>query len=175
MGCSKHQRQIQMIEENHPMTEKAVQDYYPDDIAVCYGCGKSNERGHQLKTYWEGDETICRFQPQPYHTAFPGYVYGGLIASLIDCHGTGTAASANFRNMGMLPSSESLERYVTVSLHVDYVAPTPIDTVLELRGRIKESREHKMVISVIVSADGKETARGEVVALKMPENFLSKK
>ena len=157
------------------MTEKAVQDYYPDDIAVCYGCGKSNKHGHQIKTYWEGSETVSRFQPQPYHTAFPGYVYGGLIASLIDCHGTGTAASANFRDTGMLPSSESLERYVTVSLHVDYVAPTPIDTVLELRGRVKESKEHKMVISVTVSADGKETARGEVVALKMPENFLSKK
>ena len=65
------------------MTTKAVQDYYPDDIAVCYGCGKLNEHGYQIKSYWEGDETVCRFQPKPYHTAFPGYVYGGLIASLI--------------------------------------------------------------------------------------------
>ena len=67
-------------------TKKAVQDYYPDDIAVCYGCGKSNKHGYQIKTYWEGEETVSRFQPEPYHTAFPGYVYGGLIASLIDCH-----------------------------------------------------------------------------------------
>jgi acyl-coenzyme A thioesterase PaaI-like protein len=155
------------------MIQKAVQDYYPDDIAVCYGCGKSNKHGYQIKTYWEGDETVSRFQPQPYHTAFPGYVYGGLIASLIDCHGTGTAASANFRDRGMPPSDE-FERYVTVSLHVDYVAPTPIDTVLELRGRVKESKDRKMIISVTLSADGKETARGEVVALKMPEDFLPK-
>ena len=154
------------------MNPKAVQDYYPDDIAVCYGCGKLNTHGYQIKTYWEGDETVSRFKPQSYHTAFPGYVYGGLIASLIDCHGTGTAASAGFREKGIPPSTASLERFVTVSLHVDYVAPTPIDAVLELRGRVKESKERKRIISVTLSANGEETARGEVVALKMPENFL---
>ena len=156
------------------MTDKAVQDYYPDDIAVCYGCGKSNKHGYQIKTYWEGDETVSRFQPEPYHTAFPGYVYGGLIASLIDCHATGTAASANYREAGQSPGTETLERFVTVSLHVDYLAPTPIDTTLELRGRVKENKGRKMVISVTLSAKGKETARGEVVAVKMPENFLAK-
>ena len=157
------------------MQEKAIQDYYPDDIAVCYGCGKLNEHGHQIKSYWEGEETVCRFQPKPYHTAFPGYAYGGLIASLIDCHATGTAASAKFHQEGKSPGSAPLDRFVTVSLHVDYVAPTPVDTTLELRGRVKESKGRKMVIMVSVLAAGKETARGEVVALQMPEDFLSKK
>jgi acyl-coenzyme A thioesterase PaaI-like protein len=156
------------------MTDKAIQDYYPDDIAVCYGCGKLNKHGHQIKSYWEGEETVCRFQPKPYHTAFPGYAYGGLIASLIDCHATGTAASAKFRQEGRSLGKEPLDRFVTVSLHVDYVAPTPIGTTLELRGRVKESKGRKMVIAVTLFAEGRETARGEVVALQMPENFLSK-
>ena len=156
------------------MTDKAIQDYYPDDIAVCYGCGKLNEHGHQIKSYWEGQETVCRFQPKPYHTAFPGYAYGGLIASLIDCHATGTAASAKFCQEGKSLESEPMDRFVTVSLHVDYVAPTPIDTTLELRGRVKESKGRKMVITVNLLAEGKETARGEVVALQMPQDFLSK-
>ena len=156
------------------MTDKAIQDYYPDDIAVCYGCGKLNEHGHQIKSYWEGEETVCRFQPKPYHTAFPGYAYGGLIASLIDCHATGTAASAKFCQEGKSLESEPMDRFVTVSLHVDYVAPTPIDTTLELRGRVKESKGRKMVITVNLLAEGKETARGEVVALQMPADFLSK-
>ena len=156
------------------MTNKAIQDYYPKDIAVCFGCGKLNERGYQIKSYWEGDETVCRFQPKPYHTAFPGYAYGGLIASLIDCHATGTAASAKFRQEGRSLEDEPLDRFVTVSLHVDYVAPTPIDTTLELRGRVKESKGRKMIIAVTLSAEGKETARGEVIALQMPEDFLSK-
>ena len=156
------------------MTDKAIQDYYPDDIAVCFGCGKLNEKGYQIKSYWEGEETVCRFQPKPYHTAFPGYAYGGLIASLIDCHATGTAASAKFRQEGRALEDEPLDRFVTVSLHVDYIAPTPIDTTLELRGRVKESKGRKMIIAVTLSAEGNVTARGEVVALQMPEDFLSK-
>ena len=105
------------------MSEKAVQDYYPDDIAICYGCGRLNEHGLQIKTYWEGDESVCRYKPRPYHTAFPGCTYGGLVASLIDCHATGTAASAKHREDGKTLGVDPLERFVTVSLHVDYLAP----------------------------------------------------
>ncbi|MGB8300059.1 MAG: PaaI family thioesterase, partial [Azonexus sp.] len=67
---------------------RAFQDYYPENVAHCYGCGRLNADGHQIKTYWEGDESVTRFQPRPEHTAIPGFVYGGLLASLIDCHGT---------------------------------------------------------------------------------------
>ena len=155
------------------MSEKAIQDYYPDDMAVCYGCGRLNEHGLQIKSYWQGDETVCRFQPKAYHVAFPGYAYGGLIASLIDCHATGTAASAKHREEGKSLDAEPVVRFVTVSLHVDYLAPTPIGETLELRGRIKESKGDKMVISVTLSAADKVTARGEVVTVRMPENFLA--
>ena len=63
------------------MSKKSIQDYYPDDVAQCYGCGKANEHGLQLKSYWEGDETVAVVHPRSYHMAIPGYVYGGLIAS----------------------------------------------------------------------------------------------
>jgi hypothetical protein len=76
-----------------PPTPEAFQDHYAADVAHCYGCGRLNPSGHQLKTRWDGEETVTRFTPQPHHTAVPGYVYGGLIASLVDCHGTGTAAA----------------------------------------------------------------------------------
>jgi hypothetical protein len=79
------------------MLDKSFQDYYPDAMAHCYGCGRLNKSGHQIKSYWDGEESVCRFQPKPYHIAIPGYVYGGLLASLIDCHGTGTAAAAAYR------------------------------------------------------------------------------
>jgi hypothetical protein len=70
------------------MEKKAIQDYYSEDFAHCYGCGRLNEVGMKIKSYWDGNESIARFTPKSYYTAFPGYVYGGLIASLIDCHGT---------------------------------------------------------------------------------------
>ena len=81
---------------------KAFQDFYPDHLAHCYGCGRMNEEGLQIKTYWSGEESVTRYLPRPYHTAFPGFVYGGLLASLVDCHGTGTAAAAAYRNQIVL-------------------------------------------------------------------------
>ena len=150
---------------------RAFQDTYPENVAHCCGCGRLNEHGHQIKTYWDGDETVTRFQPQPEHTAIPGFVYGGLIASLIDCHSTGTAAAAAYRAQQREMDSEPPLRFVTGSLHVDFLKPTPLGPVLELRGRVKELKGRKVVVESEVWVDGAMTARGEVVAVQMPDTF----
>ena len=155
------------------MAQQAFQDYYPDDLAVCYGCGKLNEHGHQIKSTWEGDESVCTFLPEPYHTAVPGYVYGGLIASLIDCHSTGTAAAAMYRAEGRAMDTMPPFRFVTGSLHVDYVRPTPIGVPLEIRGKVKEIKGRKVVVTSTLSANGQVCARGEVVAVQMPEHLMA--
>ena len=149
---------------------KAFQDYYPENVSHCYGCGSKNEHGHQIKTVWDGEETVTWFTPEPYHTAIPGFVYGGLIASLIDCHGTGTAAAAMYRAEGRTMDTPPPFRFVTGSLHVDFLKPTPMG-VLEIRGRVKEIKGRKVVVESTVLAKGVATARGEVVALQMPESF----
>jgi acyl-coenzyme A thioesterase PaaI-like protein len=154
------------------MTQKAFQDYYPDPWSHCYGCGRLNEHGLQIKSYWDGDETVATFQPRPYHTAVPGYAYGGLIASLIDCHGTGTAAAAAYRAEGREMGTDPPRRYVTASLHVDYVRPTPINATLELRAQVKEITDRKVVVTVALSAREKVCARGEVIAVQITDDFL---
>jgi len=154
------------------MEVKAVQDYYPDDLSYCYGCGRLNKYGHQIKSYWEGDETVAHFTPKPFHIAIPGYVYGGLIASLIDCHGTGTSALASYKNEGREPGTEPPFRFVTASLNVDYLRPTPLGVQLELRGKIIEIKGRKVVSEITVTANGEITAKGKVVAVQMPENFI---
>jgi acyl-coenzyme A thioesterase PaaI-like protein len=156
------------------MGDKAFQDYYPDDLSYCYGCGRLNEHGLQIKSFWDGDETVCLFQPRPYHTAVPGYVYGGLIASLIDCHSTGTAAAAAYRHEGRAMDSLPARRFLTAALHVDYLRPTPIDTTLEIRARIKEIKGRKVVVESTLSARGEICARGEVVAVQLPDDFVLK-
>ena len=153
------------------MNQKAFQDYYPDDLSHCYGCGRLNEYGLQIKSYWDGEETVCTFQPRPYHIAIPGYVYGGLIASLIDCHGTGTAAAAAYRAEGRAMDTEPPFRFVTGSLHVDFLRPTPLGVPLEIRGRVKEIKGRKVVVAATVSAEGEVCARGEVVAVQLPEHM----
>jgi acyl-coenzyme A thioesterase PaaI-like protein len=153
------------------MNEQAFQDFYPDTLAQCFGCGRNNPQGHRIRTFWEGDETVTRFRPEPYHTAIPGFVYGGLIASLIDCHCTGTAAAAMYRAEGREPGREPPFRFVTASLHVDYLKPTPLGGELVIRGRAKEIRGRKVVVEATVHAEGVATARGEVVAVQMPDSF----
>ena len=154
------------------MTEAAIQDFYPDDVSHCYGCGRLNDKGHQLKTRWDGDETVSHFTPRPEHTAIPGFVYGGLIASLIDCHGTGTAAAAAYREAGREPGTEPAFRFVTASLKVKYLRPTPLGPPLEIRGRVEQIEGRKVVVSATLSADGEVCATGEVIAVEMPEHML---
>jgi acyl-coenzyme A thioesterase PaaI-like protein len=154
------------------MVESAFQDYYPDNFSYCYGCGRLNEHGYQIKSYWQGDESVCVYQPEAYHIAVPGFVYGGLIASLIDCHGTGTAAAAAYRAEGRLMDSQPPLRFVTASLHVDYLKPTPLGSPLELRGRVIEIKSRKVKVAIELSARGEICARGEVIAVKLPENMM---
>ena len=156
------------------MTPKAFQDYYPDNLAHCYGCGRLNEHGLQIKSYWDGEESVCAFTPRPDHVAIPGYVYGGLIASLIDCHCTGTAAAASYRAEGREMDTEPPFRFVTGSLHVDYVRPTPLGAPLEIRARVKEIKGRKVVMTATLSAEGQVCARGEVVAVRMPEHLTER-
>ena len=156
----------------------AFQDYYPEDVAHCYGCGRLNEHGHQIKSYWDDGDTVARFTPHPWHTAIPGYVYGGVIASLIDCHGTGTAAALAARAVGWELGAETVApsevpRFVTASLHVDYLRPKPLGPELEIRGRVKEAVERKVVVEASVSCEGEVTARGTVVAVRVPDDMAT--
>lgn len=157
------------------MTEPAFQDYYPDELSYCYGCGRLNEEGLQLKSRWDGDETVATMTPRPYHIAIPGYVYGGLLASLIDCHGTGTASAAGYRAEGREMGTEPILRYVTASLQVSYLRPTPLGVPLEVRGRVKEVKGRKVVVEAWITAEGEVCVRGEVVAVQVPEAMLPRR
>lgn len=152
--------------------QKAFQDYYPDLLSHCYGCGRLNPFGHQIKSYWDGDESVCHFLPDGKYISIPGYVYGGMLASLVDCHGTGTAAAAAYRAEGRPMDSEPPLRFLTASLHVDYLKPTPLGVVLEVRGRVKEVKGRKVVVEEWLLANGEITVRGELVAVQVPASLL---
>jgi acyl-coenzyme A thioesterase PaaI-like protein len=157
------------------VTEKAFQDYYPEEYNHCYGCGPRNEEGLKIRSFWDGDETVAFYTPKPCHTSFPGFVYGGLIASLIDCHSIASAAAGTYASEGRAMGSEPPLRFVTASLKVDYLRPTPLGVTLEIRGRIKEVKGKKVVVEARVLAAGEVCARSEVVAVTMPDTMKQKK
>jgi acyl-coenzyme A thioesterase PaaI-like protein len=153
------------------MKLKGIQDYYADEFAQCYGCGRLNKEGHQIKTHWDGDETVSFYTPKKHHTAMEGFVYGGLLASLIDCHGTGSAALAYAKEQAIELTEFNAPRFVTGNLQVSYKKPTPIDGALELRGIIKEIKGRKVVTEIRLIAGGEVCVTGEVLAILIPENF----
>jgi acyl-CoA thioesterase FadM len=69
--------------------------------------------------------------------------------------------------------SDPPRRFVTASLHVDYLRPTPIDAVLEVRARIKEIKGRKIVVTASLAAGGELCARGELVAVQVPERLVT--
>jgi acyl-coenzyme A thioesterase PaaI-like protein len=150
----------------------AVQDFYPEDFSHCSGCGRLNSHGHQFKTRRDGDETVTHFRPAAHEMAVPGFVYGGLIAALIDCHAMATASAAAVEATGNDIGKVISPRFVTASLKVDFLKPTPLGVELEARGRIRERSDRKAMVEVTVSAQGVVTAQGEVLAVPMPASMI---
>ena len=152
------------------MSEMAFQDYYPDDYSHCYGCGRLNERGHQIKSFWDGDEGVCRLVPAAHFTGgMKNILYGGMIASLMDCHGAGTAAAAKARELKIEMKPGAMPRFVTASLKVDYLSPTPVGTEVELRARVEEIKGRKVTVSVTLSTQGTVHARGQLIMVQIRE------
>ncbi|WP_368653458.1 PaaI family thioesterase [Ornithinibacillus sp. 4-3] len=150
----------------------AIQNDYADDYAWCYGCGRLNESGLHFKTLWQDEQTVTYYEPRAEHTAIPGFVYGGLLASLIDCHGTGSASLALHRKNGHEPG-DGIEppRFVTASLHVDFLRPTPLNTTLKAVGTLEEVHPKRWRVHIEVFAEDIQCAKGVVEAVVMPDNF----
>lgn len=149
----------------------AFQDLYPDPWSHCYGCGRLNEHGLRIRSFWDGETTVATVHPRPEHTALPGLVYGGLIASAIDCHSTGTAAAAAHRATGGRLGDGYLPRFVTGRLEIDFLAPTPSGQPLELRATLVEVKERKVTVATELSAGGRLCARGRAVLVRVPDDW----
>lgn len=161
------------------MNKQAFQDLYPEELSHCYGCGKNNHDGHQLKSYWQNIDkddllastTIARYTPSDVFTALPGFVYGGMTASLIDCHGTGSASAMAYLSQGREMGSSPILRFVTGALNVSFLAPTPQGVELELVGRFSEVKDRKITVDITLSANGVICSKGQVIAILMPDSM----
>jgi acyl-coenzyme A thioesterase PaaI-like protein len=155
------------------MTGPAIQDFYPDDFAVCHGCGRLNAHGMQLKSRWsdDGREMVARYTPRADQIGVSGFAYGGLIASLIDCHAMGTAAAWAEREAGRAIGDAVAPRFVTASLKVDFLKPTPAGAALEVHAQVRELGERKAIVDATLVAGGIVTAKGEVVAVRIPDSM----
>jgi acyl-coenzyme A thioesterase PaaI-like protein len=143
---------------------------FQDQGAVrhCHGCGADNERGLQIKSYWDGDEAVAIWRAQPHHCGGTREnVNGGIIASLIDCHSLNLAIAHAYRAEERPIGSAPRIGYVTANLNISYRKPTPIDQAIDLRARITKIEGRKAWVLCTLSAVGEVRATGEVLGIRV--------
>ncbi len=149
-------------------TGLALQDLCLPD-GVCFGCGTANPDGLQIKSYWsaDGQHVVSRHTPKPYFTGWEAWVYGGLIASLVDCHSNWTAMVFTYRAEGREPGSLPTIHSVTGTLGVKYIKPTPMGETLFLKAWVDGEVGRKTRVLCEVYAGDVLTAIGDSIYVRV--------
>ena len=135
----------------------------------CFGCGSLNEHGLQIKSRWTGDELVCHWRPEPFHIGYPGTLYGGMIASIVDCHSLWAAMAEYCRDVGHdLEKGAPPVAFVTGKLTVNYLKPVAIDGEVVLHAKVVKKGERTALVVCRVVQEGVDCATSEVVAVRIP-------
>ncbi len=135
----------------------------------CFGCGPHHPTGLNIKSHWDetGQFAIAKHQPREEFLGWPGMVYGGLLAMLIDCHSNWTVMAHQYRaenrDIGTLPSIDC----VTGNLNIQYLAPTPMEQELTLKAYIEGEVGKKTRVICEVWCNGHMTAKADSVFVRV--------
>ncbi len=140
----------------------SLQDIYAPN-SVCFGCGPRNPNGLRIKSMPEGKEVVSDWTPGPDHRAFDGFVSGGILSTLLDCHGNWAATYA-------LMTERALQKppgTVTAELSIKFLRPTPM-VGLRLRAWATRIDGDRVTAAGEIVAGGRPTASmtGLFVAVK---------
>jgi acyl-coenzyme A thioesterase PaaI-like protein len=140
------------------MQAEPLQDRYFPELP-CFGCGPSNADGLQLKSF-EGDDglVVAEFTPWPAHDNGLGFLNGGIISTVLDCHSAAAVTHEAFAR-GWPPLPGAALPYVTAGLDVRYLRPAPLDATVSLLARVTDASEAEITAEVWLEHDGKERAR----------------
>lgn len=146
------------------MSEQGVQRTYAPS-SICFGCGPANEKGLQIDSFRIENGLSMQFVPSDEHQAFPGMINGGIIGTLLDCHGNWTAAIAIMDERGM----DEPPCTVTASYSIKLRRPTPLDKVLDITSQVIEIEGDKVNVEMTLEADGKVCATGKGLFVAVQE------
>jgi acyl-coenzyme A thioesterase PaaI-like protein len=146
-----------------PMPEPCLQERYAP-ASRCYGCGPANESGLRVRSFVEGNLVVAEWQPAEHHQAFPGMLNGGIVGTLLDCHGNWTAAWHLMQINGL----DQPLFTVTAEYSIKLLRPTPLHESVSLRAQVLEAAADRAVIEAELLSAGKTraTCRGTFVAVR---------
>lgn len=148
--------------------QRALQELWP--FNTCYGCGPSNPDGMHLKSYWSEDQThICATYTgdAKYNTGFPGVMFGGTVASLIDCQSIWTAIAFAHKAENREIESTSGIVYVTKQITVNYIKGTPLEDPVYLKSWIEGDIGRKATVICELGTKDTLTATGNTIAVRI--------
>jgi acyl-coenzyme A thioesterase PaaI-like protein len=148
----------------------AIQDQIPGNH--CWGCGADNPDGLQLKSYWDGETAVATFLPSSAFAAGPKHVLnGGIIATLLDCHGVCTAIARAYGDEGRAIGSDPEIWHATTSMTVEFLRPTPIGEEVQLTGTVSAVDDRFVTIDCTLASAGKDRARASVTSVRVPDEW----
>lgn len=144
------------------MNDLAIQDrLFPD--GVCFGCGPANADGLRLKSHPASDTVVtATFTPWPQHDNGVGFLNGGIIATVLDCH-SGAAAFHHADLRGWAPLGGAPFAFVTAGIDLRYLRPAPLTATVDLVAEVREASEDAVTVDVRLEHEGK--VRAEATAL----------
>jgi len=123
---------------------------------ACFGCGPANPRGLRLRSFVEGGAVVAEFLPRPEHDNGLGFLNGGIICTVLDCH-SAAAAVIHAQERGW--SHEPGVGYVTAGIDVRFLRPTPLGEPLSLRARVVGAELAQIDVEAELIWDGKVRAQ----------------
>ncbi|MCP2253083.1 Acyl-coenzyme A thioesterase PaaI, contains HGG motif [Prauserella aidingensis] len=136
------------------------QQLFPD--MKCFGCGPANPDGLRLSSYEIDGIVRATFVPWPEHDNGGGYLNGGIISTVLDCHGA-AAVMLEAHRRGWKPAPGEDLAYVTAGLDVRFRRPTPLDEPVEITAELTAVDEPEMTVRCEIHHGGKLRATGSAV------------
>lgn len=97
-----------------------------------------------------------------------------MISSLLDCHGTASAAAFAYQKEGrQLGEGPQPIRFVTASLKIDFKRPTPLGVELVVKGSLRSLDGRKAWIDLVLMADNIACVAGEMLAIRLPDHVTA--
>ena len=131
------------------------QRLYPQ--TACFGCGPINAKGLHLRSYAKDGVIVATFEPSPEHDNGLGYLNGGIISTLLDCH-SAAAVLREAEEHGWRAMTGTVMPFVTAGLNVRFLRPAPLYEAVDLRAAVLRASEEEITAEVQLVADGKTRA-----------------
>ena len=135
-----------------PSRQSIQERYYPR--LRCFGCGHANPKGFHLRSYEEGDVLVAEFTPRPEHDNGFGFLNGGIISTVLDCHGAAVVMHEAAARSWSAADGAALP-FVTAGFDVRFLRPTALGPTVRLVAWPERVEETEVVVHSQLEHDDK--------------------